>query len=87
MTALKTNWRTKMNFEKYTNENKDKVQKEVVDYIMKKSERNYQYTIAQVMINLFGLGLLVFSDDPVGYLPFAALILMVGVAIGAVRDL
>ena len=55
-----------MNFEKYTNENKDKVQKEVVDYIMKRSERNYQYTIAQLMVRFFGLGLLVFGSDPVG---------------------
>ena len=76
-----------MNFEKYTNENKDKVQKEVVDYIMKRSERNYQYTIAQLMVRFFGLGLLVFGSAPVGYLPFAALILMVGEGIGAARDL
>ena len=54
---------------------------------MKKSERNYQYTIAQLMVRFFGLGLLVFGSDPVGYLPFAALILMVGEGIGAARDL
>ena len=39
------------------------------------------------MVRFFGLGLLVFSDDPVGYLPFAALVLMVGEGIGAARDL
>jgi len=65
----------------------DKVQAKVVDYILKKNVRNYQYTIAQIMLRFFGLGLLVFTDDPVGYLPFAALALMVGEAIGAARDL
>ena len=65
----------------------EKVQQRVVDYIMKKNERNYQYTIAQIMVRFFGLGLLVFSDDPVGYLPFAAAVLMIGEAIGAARDL
>ena len=65
----------------------DKVQAKVVDYILKKNVRNYQYTIAQIMLRFFGLGLLVFTDDPVGYLPFAALILMVAEGIGAARDL
>jgi len=65
----------------------DKVQTKVVDYILKKNVRNYQYTIAQIMLRFFGLGLLVFTDDPVGYLPFAALILMVAEGIGAARDL
>ena len=67
--------------------NEEKIQAKVVDYIMKKNERNYQYTIAQIMVRFFGLGLLVFSDDPVGYLPFAALILMVAEGIVAARDL
>jgi len=65
----------------------DKVQAKVVDYILKKNVRNYQYTIAQIMLRFFGLGLLVFTDDPVGYLPFTALILMVAEGIGAARDL
>jgi hypothetical protein len=65
----------------------DKVQSEVVEYILEQKVKKYQYTVAQYFLRFVGLGSLVFANDPVQMLPIAALLLMFGEAAGAARDL
>jgi len=65
----------------------DKVQSEVVEYILEQKVKKYQYTVAQYFLRFIGLGTLVFSNDPVKMLPIAAVILMFAEAAGATRDL
>lgn len=65
----------------------DKVQSEVVEYILEQKVRKYQYTVAQYFLRFIGLGSLAFASDPVQMLPIAAVILMFGEAAGATRDL
>ena len=65
----------------------DKVQSEVVEYILEQKVKKYQYTVAQYFLRFIGLGTLVFADDPVKMLPIAAVILMFAEAAGATRDL
>lgn len=65
----------------------DKIQSEVVEYILEQKVKKYQYTVAQYFLRFIGLGTLVFSSDPVQMLPIAAVILMFAEAAGATRDL
>ena len=65
----------------------DKVQSEVVEYIIQQKVKKYQFTVAQYFLRFIGLGTLVFSNDPVKMLPIAAVILMFAEAAGASRDL
>ena len=65
----------------------DKVQSEVVEYILEQKVKKYQYTVAQYFLRFIGLGTLVFSNDPAQMLPIAAVILMFAEAAGASRDL
>jgi len=65
----------------------DKVQAEVVDYIIQKKTKKLQYRIVQMGGRFFALGILMISSDPTAMLGLCASILFASECIGVLRDL
>ena len=65
----------------------EKIQSEVVDYIIRKNTKRLQYRIVQLSGRFLALGLLMVSSDPVSMLGISASILFASECIGVLRDL
>ena len=64
-----------------------KVQAEVVDYIIQKKTKKLQYRIVQMSGRFLALGILMMSNDPAAMLGVCASILFASECVGVLRDL
>lgn len=65
----------------------DKVQAEVVDYIIQKKTKKLQYRIVQLAGRFFAFGILMMASNPVEWLGACAGILFASECIGVLREL